>query len=74
MKHETVYRVLHHARKQEKWVATEALASIGLHTTLLHIMQDAGHVTTQSSEQGKVIKLTLAGFKHAEKLIGGEQQ
>lgn len=71
MKHETVYRVLHHARKQEKWVSTQALATIGLHTTLLHIMEDAGHIITQSSTEGKVIKLTLAGYKYAQEIIEG---
>lgn len=64
-----VYAVLKGARMQEKWVATELLAPYGLHTTLLYMMQDMGHVVTQSTPQGKAIKLTLEGYKHATQLL-----
>lgn len=62
------YKVLRHARLQEKWTATADLAPYGLHSTLIHAMENNNHIIAMNTSQGKAIKLTLEGFKYATQL------
>lgn len=67
------YKVLQSARRQERWVLTETLAPYGLHSTLLHSMEDNGHIITSMTPHGKAIKLTAKGFKYATQLLTQEE-
>jgi len=55
--------VLTHAKVQDKWVAVRHLAPYGLHSTLVHLLEDNGYILCNYNAEGTQIKLTLKGYK-----------
>lgn len=60
----SITTVLLHAKEKDQWVSVEHLAPHGLHTTLVHILENMGYIITSHTGTARTIKLTLQGYKH----------